>query len=596
MKPCRGKLIWLFLLFLLLVVESRASCKSIHDDKNPHVKKANPKNKNTNFGNHNEIASKVTSSVVAQSQKKTKHDDQHSKVLKNQGLGDKIKAEESVSRPLLSTSERTGKRQAYISLLYGDFYTLPIRVMMHSLLKNSHDVAKGLRDRIVLVTHDVSEEARKQMRKDGIVVREVVNIQSPYTWDPKLHPRFLEVMTKLTIFNMTEYDKLIYLDADTLVFEDLSDAFDQASTAAVFINPCYFNSGMMVITPNTHLFNDMIRNLPLLESYDAADQGFLNSYFDNMFFSPICSVDRHQKLIEIHSRESHVDSDASSTATQFRNSICRLNPEWHVDHSEYYLHMSWHERKGFCKRRREIEYLGPPIGKPWVFMSASLLDLSVEWERYRKQLHDPFVPGMMRPKSLFALSVLAILGTCILWVLFAVWISRRCRTWHVSHDPILRRLQLDNDLAIPIFGVFGLLAFFFSDLYIILILIPHAVLLVHGVVLYVSMKFLMSSLIMFVLAALCALQVTSQDMQYQVSHSLQGALRVTLVGVLLQSLGPPVFVKLVNMPSYSTVWYKALVLGGGGVIAYVLLSFYYSCFVSFRWIQWAADDSQGHQN
>ena len=61
-------------------------------------------------------------------------------------------------------------REAYVTLLYGNFYVLPVRVMMQSLLKNSPDVASGHRERIVIVTGSTSSESIDQMRRENRIL------------------------------------------------------------------------------------------------------------------------------------------------------------------------------------------------------------------------------------------------------------------------------------------------------------------------------------------------------------------------------------------------------------------------------------------
>jgi alpha-N-acetylglucosamine transferase len=48
--------------------------------------------------------------------------------------------------------------------------------------------------------------------------------------------RFAHIFTKLQIFNMTAYDAVLYLDADTLVLRSISDIFDVAVPAMVCKN------------------------------------------------------------------------------------------------------------------------------------------------------------------------------------------------------------------------------------------------------------------------------------------------------------------------------------------------------------------------
>lgn len=104
---------------------------------------------------------------------------------------------------------------------------------------------------------------------------------------------------KLWLFNLTEYDKVIVLDADVLVRQSLMHWFyyDTPTATQSFSDTMIWNSGAMVITPNTTAFDEMIEVLPTLQDYEMAvdttadgidhymssggrsDQDFLSTFF-----------------------------------------------------------------------------------------------------------------------------------------------------------------------------------------------------------------------------------------------------------------------------------------------------------------------------
>ncbi|CDF40752.1 Glycosyl transferase, family GT8 [Chondrus crispus] len=264
--------------------------------------------------------------------------------------------------------------------------------MMRSLLANSPDVAAGVRDRVVLVTSSTSPAAITQMRRDGLTVLPVPNVHSPYTSHAKFDDRFAEVMTKLTVFNLTTYSRIVFIDADSLVLRDLSPLFSCARFCAAFINPCYFNSGLMLLTPDRALFTDMHRVLPTTPSYDGGDQGFLNEYFPAMLDAPVFDPDHPPPV---------------------RPPFARLPFSWHVDHSAYYPTFSFaFENSNRCGRRHNIEWLGPPLCKPWLWWTYAALDLSWTWNHYRAMLPDPYPPALGTRRN----AVLLILTSYLLLV------------------------------------------------------------------------------------------------------------------------------------------------------------------------------------
>jgi hypothetical protein len=70
-----------------------------------------------------------------------------------------------------------------------------------------------------------------------------------------------------------------FIDSDAVALEDASDIFKCGTFCAVFIDACTFNSGVMVLTPSSIIFEDMLQALLTKKIYsmDGADQGFLNS-------------------------------------------------------------------------------------------------------------------------------------------------------------------------------------------------------------------------------------------------------------------------------------------------------------------------------
>lgn len=93
-------------------------------------------------------------------------------------------------------------------------------------------------------------------------------------------------MTKLHLFRLTQYSKIIFLDADTLVLRPLTALFDLecAFAAAPDIGwPDAFNSGVMVATPSDATFADLIAMMADRGSWDGGDQGLLNDYFSDWY-------------------------------------------------------------------------------------------------------------------------------------------------------------------------------------------------------------------------------------------------------------------------------------------------------------------------
>lgn len=101
---------------------------------------------------------------------------------------------------------------------------------------------------------------------------------------------------KLYIFKYTEYDKLIYLDADTYIWQNMDDLFDLPDNSFVpevhsykLKRPHRFLSAFLVIKPSLKDFEGLIQcaednaiiDHPYMGRSLAADLDILNIYFDS---------------------------------------------------------------------------------------------------------------------------------------------------------------------------------------------------------------------------------------------------------------------------------------------------------------------------
>jgi glycogenin glucosyltransferase len=99
---------------------------------------------------------------------------------------------------------------------------------------------------------------------------------------PDLHT----TLTKLNLWTLSQYDRILYLDADTLVLSNLDHLFPLLNHVSFAASPelgfpdC-FNSGVMLLKPNLNTFNDLNKIANDIESFDGGDQGILNFYFSD---------------------------------------------------------------------------------------------------------------------------------------------------------------------------------------------------------------------------------------------------------------------------------------------------------------------------
>lgn len=171
-------------------------------------------------------------------------------------------------------------KTAYVTTLCnGDGYLPGVEVLGKSLDASGSRVPK-----VVLTTADISSDARRRLTSLGWQPRDVEPIQNPAV-DHLLFPRFATVFAKLRVWEMVDFDRVVALDADTLVLQNVDDLFERSTFAAApdFFLPDRFNSGVMVLDPSAATFREMMEALAQAGSYDGGDQGFLNSFFSGWY-------------------------------------------------------------------------------------------------------------------------------------------------------------------------------------------------------------------------------------------------------------------------------------------------------------------------
>ncbi len=141
---------------------------------------------------------------------------------------------------------------------------------------------------LLLATASVSETDRERLRQYWSIVREVEPIGNPTPRQNRGHAHFETTYTKLHIWNQTEFKRLIFLDADTLVTGKLDELLERGEFAAApdVTSTDLFNSGVMVLEPSRLRYEEMTAGLGHIASYDGSDQGFLNAFYPDWFVGP----------------------------------------------------------------------------------------------------------------------------------------------------------------------------------------------------------------------------------------------------------------------------------------------------------------------
>ncbi|KAM2895614.1 hypothetical protein FF1_010699 [Malus domestica] len=287
-----------------------------------------------------------------------------------------------------SSSRRQTSVEAYVTLLYGDEFLLGVRVLGKSIRDTG-----STKDMVALVSDGVSDYAMKLLQADGWIVEKISLLANPNQVRPT---RFWGVYTKLKIFNMTNYNKVVYLDADTIVVKSIEDLFKCSKFCANLKHSERLNSGVMVVEPSETLFNDMMRKVTTLPSYTGGDQGFLNSYYSDFPNAHLFEPNLSQ---EVRKSRPVPEMERLSTLYNADVGLYMLANKWMVDESE--LHV--------------IHYTLGPL-KPWDWWTSWLLKPVDVWQNVRVQLREtlPKTGGGGNPNDALLVKFLFLLPFCAL--------------------------------------------------------------------------------------------------------------------------------------------------------------------------------------
>ena len=208
--------------------------------------------------------------------------------------------------------------KAWATLLTQPGYLVGVQALQKSL----RNVASRY-PLVVMVTENIDALSRQTLEAEGCLVREVQPVSPNSSLEHHYaNARFSEVWTKLAVWQLTEFERIVFLDADMLVIGNMDELFtlpladdEIAACHACRCNPnkissypkswrpencfysyCgsvdhteqldevdnYLNGGFLVLRPDRAVYDDMLDKLAELSDlsrYLFAEQDFLNDYY-----------------------------------------------------------------------------------------------------------------------------------------------------------------------------------------------------------------------------------------------------------------------------------------------------------------------------
>ncbi|KAF8775283.1 hypothetical protein HU200_004689 [Digitaria exilis] len=178
----------------------------------------------------------------------------------------------AVAPPRRSTG--IGSRQAYATVLHSaDAYVCGAIALAKSIRMSG-----STRDLVALVDEqNVGAEHRVALVTAGWEVRPSPRIRNPRAAKDTYNEWNY---SKFRLWQLTDYDKVVFLDADLLVLRSMDFLFEEAFELSATVNSgVRFNSGVMVLEPCNCTFELLMSGINDIASYNGGDQGYLNEVF-----------------------------------------------------------------------------------------------------------------------------------------------------------------------------------------------------------------------------------------------------------------------------------------------------------------------------
>jgi alpha-N-acetylglucosamine transferase len=177
-------------------------------------------------------------------------------------------------------------KYAYVNLIYGNNNEVFLNTLIFVIsLKKTHPKYKI----ILCYTNDLSINKINILKKyyDELILIEYLNIEGIQK------ERFINIFTKLKIFELTQFHKILFLDTDMYVLKNLDHIFQIKTPAGMIINSNLdikhnekinkssftINAGFMLLSPSKDTYNQMVKSL---DNFDVSEgdleQEFLSKF------------------------------------------------------------------------------------------------------------------------------------------------------------------------------------------------------------------------------------------------------------------------------------------------------------------------------
>lgn len=196
----------------------------------------------------------------------------------------------------------------FLTMLSTESYLEGVLVLSESLKRT-----KTKYPLTVVITKDISrdiEDILKNFDINVIKIDKQIELPEETTLSNEKagHAHWNYTLQKLFIFELTQFEKIVYLDSDMIVLDNIDELFTKPHTSAAVAGQQYpenigwekLNSGCMVITPRKSIVEKIIKVLPEVQKHKKffGDQDLLQAYYNEWEKDESLKLDEKYNLFD----------------------------------------------------------------------------------------------------------------------------------------------------------------------------------------------------------------------------------------------------------------------------------------------------------
>lgn len=200
-------------------------------------------------------------------------------------------------------------KKTYVTLISTDNY-LPGVLALNEALRR----AKSAYPLLVACSATVSPAVEAVLRAAGMGVTKLAGKPIQLSSDlQQSSGHWSNTFDKVQLFGLTEFDKLVYVDSDMLILDNIDELFDKPHMSAVAAGRSLFpdwnrlNSGLMVIEPDRDLpgaitasLQKALDELSVRDAVGLGDQDLINAFYSTWPTSEELHLDEGYNVFQSH--------------------------------------------------------------------------------------------------------------------------------------------------------------------------------------------------------------------------------------------------------------------------------------------------------